>query len=65
MDIEHHLEKNPAATDYVLVVTVVVVVVVVVRGGVVCGVPEMKPNKIWSYKSHNLHYSCHTKFGTY
>jgi len=60
---EHHLAKNPAATDYVVVV--VVVTVVVVRGGVVCGVPEMKPNEIWSYKSHNLRYSCHTKHGTY
>jgi len=53
--IEHYLAKNPAAPDYV----------VVARGGVVCGVREMKPNEIWSYKSHNLHYSCHTKHGKY
>lgn len=59
MGIEHHLtKKNPGATDFVIVV-------VVVRGGVVCGVPGMKPNEIWSYKSHNLHYYCHTKHGTY
>jgi hypothetical protein len=69
--IEHHLtKKNPGATDFVIVVIViviviVVVVVVVVRGGVVCGVPGMKPNEIRSYKSHNLHYYCHTKHGTY
>jgi hypothetical protein len=70
--IEQHLAKNTAATDYVVViiifVVVVVVVVVVVRGGgvgVVCGVPKVKPNKICTYSSHNSHYSCHSKHGTY
>jgi hypothetical protein len=63
--IEQRLAKNTAATDYVVVVIIFVVVVRGGGGGVVCGVPKVKPNKICTYTSHNSHYSCRSKHGTY